>query len=474
MTYQKHFDVLVIGSGPAGQKSAIQAAKANKSVLLVEQEVGLGGACVYRGTIPSKTLRETAVSFSGFQKRTEGVIDLKIPDNLQLASLMSHMDKVIQAHGDFMTAQIDRNKVEKWHGKARFHSANEIEVQIIRGEKRLVSADIIVIATGSRPRTPDDIPVDHEHILDSDSILSLLYLPKSLTVLGSGIVASEYATIFGSLGVQVTMVDKYDLPLGFLDPELSQRFTAHFREELGCKFYGGVQVEEVSWNGVDAVETRLSNGQVVRSEKMLCAQGRVANVDDLGLESAGLAANSRGLLDVNAHCQTLLPHVYAVGDVIGPPALAASSMEQGRRALCHALGLPVSSNAQDLLPMGIYTIPEMASIGLTHGQATEKFAAALVGRAEFSELARGQIACSTDGFLKLVSDDKGEKVLGVQILGEGATELIHVGQMAMMGGQSVQTFVENIFNFPTLAEAYRVAALDVLRQCKVSTKPSLV
>jgi NAD(P) transhydrogenase len=307
------------------------------------------------------------------------------------------------------------------------------------------------------------VPIDHEHVLDSDSILSMLYLPRSLTVLGSGVIACEYATIFGALGTKVTMIDKYPSPMGFLDAELTQRFVAHFESELQCRFLGDRRVEGVAWNGVDAVETTLDDGEVVRSEKLLCAQGRAANVVGLDIESAGLVVNAAGLIDVNAHMQTTVPHIYAVGDVIGAPALASTSMEQGRRAICHALGVPVV-NAIETIPVGIYTIPEMSCVGLSEAQARDRHGEVLVGRANFSELARGQISCCTDGLLKLVSDPRGAAILGVQIFGEGATELIHVGQMGLLGAMSVDVFIESIFNFPTLAEAYRVAALDIMRQ----------
>lgn len=460
---QRHCEVLVIGSGPAGQKAAVQAAKDGRTVLLVEKEKGVGGACVHRGTIPSKTLRETAVSFSQFKARTNQVIDLQIPEDAQITSLMSHMQRVIGGHETFIAAQMERNQVEQIHGRAAFVDPHHVEVTMVRGAKMAIEAEIIIIATGSHPRSPEDIPVDHEHIFDSDSILSLMYLPKSLTVLGSGVVASEYATIFGSLGVQVTMVDKYPSPLGFLDPELTSRFVKHFEERMGCRFFGRSEIEAVQWNGVDAVETRLGDGTILSSEKLLCALGRVANVDGLQIDRAGLRVNARGVIDTNAHMQTEVPHIYAVGDVIGPPALASTSMEQGRRAMRHALGRPVSGSF-DAIPMGIYTIPEMSCVGLTEAQAIERHGGAVVGYARFDELARGQISCCTDGMLKLVCDEDGVQVLGVQIFGEGSTELIHVGQMALLAELPVDVFIENIFNFPTLAEAYRVAALEVVKK----------
>ena len=334
---------------------------------------------------------------------------------------------------------------------------------MLSGDKKVATAPVIIIATGSHPRSPESIPVDHEHVLDSDSILSLLYLPKSMTVLGSGVVASEYATIFAALGVEVTIIDKWPSPMGFLDSELTERFVRHFEQEMGGRFLGSSKVVKVEWNGVDAVEATLESGEVVSSEKLLCALGRAANVRGLDIERAGLSVNERGLIDVNENLQTIVSHIYAVGDVIGPPALASTSMEQGRRAMCHALGRQVSSS-MSTIPVGIFTIPEMACVGLTQEQVSAEMGTAMVGRADFSELARGQISCCTNGMLKIVSDPHGESVLGVQIIGEGATELIHLGQMAMLTKVPTTFFVENIFNFPTLAEAYRVAALDILQQ----------
>jgi NAD(P) transhydrogenase len=307
------------------------------------------------------------------------------------------------------------------------------------------------------------VPIDHEHVLDSDSILSMTYLPRSLAVLGGGVIASEYATIFAALGVQVTMIDKAGRPLSFLDEEILGRFVAAFEANPGCVYVGGASVASVAWNGVDGVVTRLDNGWELRTEKVLCALGRVANVDDLALDKAGLATNERGHVPVDAQCRTKVPHIYAVGDVIGPPSLASASMEQGRRAVRSALGLPVGAGSETI-PAGIYTIPEIASIGLGEAEARRRHGDCFVGRARFAELARGQIAACTEGLLKLIVEPQHLAVVGCQILGEGATELIHLAQMAMLTGTSAAAFVENIFNFPTLAEAYRVAALDAIAQ----------
>lgn len=459
------FDVVVIGSGPAGQKAAVQAAKAGKKVVVIERDRGIGGSCVQRGTIPSKTLRESAVYFAGLKDRCAGVFDLQIPPGLQINTLMCRMERVVEAHSAYMAAQLERNGIVQWHGRARFVSPDEIEVRGVRGDRRYVLAKNIFIATGSRPRTPPEVPVDHEVILDSDSILSTMYLPKSLTVLGAGVIAAEYASCFAALGVEVTMIDRYERPVGFLDPELTERFAQSFESRAGCRFLGGRTFKRVYWNEIDSVVTELDDGTVVRSDKLLCALGRVANLEDLQIERAGLQATNRGLLPVDHQCRTVVPHIFGIGDVIGPPSLASTSMEQGRRAVCHALGIPLSS-PREMIPMGIYTIPEMAAVGLDENQARERHGGAVVGRANFAELARGQIAGATEGLLKLVADADGQRLLGAQIVGEGATELIHVAQMGLLGGCDVEAFVDNIFNFPTMAEAYRVAALDIAKQSR--------
>jgi NAD(P) transhydrogenase len=463
MSVQDHYDVLVLGSGPAGQKAAVQAAKAGRRVAVVEQERGVGGACVHRGTIPSKTLRETAVHLAGFRVRAGDRVQVDLPPDLQLVSLMDRMEQVVAAHVRYQHEQLARNGIVQVHGRARFLSDREVRVESVHGEEHVLTADYIVIATGSRPREPEHVRIDHEHILDSDSILSMAYLPKSLVVLGGGVIAAEYATTFAALGVKVTMVDKAQRPLSFLDRELLDRFVDSFENNPGCLFLGGAVVDSVEWNGVDAVVTTLQNGWKLESEKVLCALGRVANVDGLDIEAAGLELTARGHIAVDSECRTRVPHIVAVGDVIGPPALASSSMEQGRRAMRSALQLG-TGDGPEIIPTGIYTIPELSSVGLDEQQATARYGSCLVGKARFDELARGQIAGSTEGLLKLVVEPQGLFVVGCQILGEGATELIHLAQMAMATGATAEMFVEQIFNFPTMAEAYRVAALDVMAQ----------
>jgi len=457
----KQFDVIVIGSGPAGQKAAVQASKAGKTVAIVERDQFLGGACVYRGTIPSKTLRENALRVKKMRENA-ALCDFELAEDTEMSTLIDRLHKVLKAHDGFMVNQIKRNNIERIHGRAKFISANELEVTKVRGEAERYKGITFVIASGSIPCKPAHIPIDHENIFDSDSVLSMLYLPKSLTVLGGGVIASEYASIFQALGVKVTMIDRYPLPLGFMDADLTEKFV-HAFQEMGGIWMGEKNVTSVEWDGLSQVVTTCEDGTVVKSAKLLCAAGREANVKDLHLENAGLNLNEYGNISVDDLLQTEVAHIYAAGDVIGPPSLASASMEQGRRASCNALGIEVGPMSKTI-PSGIYGIPELSAVGLTEHQAGKQHGKVTIGRANFEEISRGQINGIRDGMLKIICDEQGEKILGVQIVGEGATELIHIGQMAMLSNANVDIFVESIFNFPTLAEAYRVAALAVIGQ----------
>ncbi|MCP5160334.1 MAG: Si-specific NAD(P)(+) transhydrogenase [Hahellaceae bacterium] len=456
-----HYDIIVIGSGPAGQKAAVQAAKAGKRVALIERDAVLGGACVHRGTIPSKTLRENALRVNNMRKNA-ALFNFKLGEDQEMATLIHRLDEVLAAHDAYMTRQIARNNIVRIHGRAKFIDTHHIQVNTVRGENTTFTADHFVIASGSYPRKPDNIPIDHENIFDSDSILSMLYLPKSLTVLGGGVIASEYASIFQALGVEVTMIDRYPRPLGFLDADLTDHFVNIF-ESMGGTWIGNSVVKSVEYDGVSTVVTELEDGRIVTSQKLLCAAGRLANVQELCIENIGLQLDERGVIPVDEQLRTKVANVYAAGDVIGPPSLASASMEQGRRAACNAVGLETGA-MPDTIPVGIYGIPELSSVGISEQEAIKQNGSAMVGKAPFGEIARGLISGNEDGMLKLVCDPEGQKLLGVQIVGEGATELIHIGQMALLTRADVDIFVESIFNFPTLAEAYRVAALAVIGQ----------
>ena len=456
------YDIVVVGSGPAGQKAAIQGAKAGKKVVLIEQEQGIGGNCVYRGTIPSKTLRETALQFERL-KRSSEVFEGRLRLDVPMAVLLHRLDEVVKAHECYMADQLTRNSVTYRHGRARFLSPHEVELETIDGACQALRADTIVLATGSRPRSIPEIPVDHEHVLDSDSILSMIYLPRSLTVLGGGVIACEYASTFALLGVEVTLIDRAQRPLSFMDAEIVEVFQRSI-ERQGGRFYVGQTVKEVVWDGVSSLVATLATGMAGKSDKMLAALGRQPNIEELNLEAAGLTLDEKGRIPVNEYGQTPVPHIFAAGDMLGrPPALASQAMEDGRRAVSHALGLPVGDSLNQV-PIGIYTIPEIASIGLDEEQAAARYRGPLVGRARFTEIAKGQITGSCDGLLKLIADPSGERLLGVQIVGEHATELIHLGQMALQDGATIDRFIDSIFSFPTFAEGYRVAALDILGQ----------
>ena len=458
-TSEQAFDVVIIGSGPAGQKSAIQSAKAGQSVAIIERDNLFGGACVHRGTIPSKTLRENALRVK-HMRQNAALVDFKLGEDTEMATLVNRLEDVLKAHDKYMREQISRNNIERIHGRASFIDNQTVKVTKVGGDEIVINTKKVIIAAGSYPRNPDNIPIDHEHVLDSDSILSMLYLPASLTVLGGGVIASEYASIFQALGVKVTMIDKYPTPLGFLDEDMTDTFVSAF-ENMGGTWRGNQQVEKVYWDGISEVVTECADGRVVRSQKLLCAAGRIANVGDLKLENAGLALNERGLISVDDNLCTSVENIYAAGDVIGPPSLASASMEQGRRAACNALDIPLGDLSK-LIPAGIFSIPELSSVGLTEKQAREQHGDVIVGRAKFEEVARGQISGNTEGMLKIVADAKGKKILGVMLVGESSTEVVHIGHMAMLCNAEVDIFVESTFNFPTLAEAYRIAALEIL------------
>ncbi|MEN0062699.1 MAG: Si-specific NAD(P)(+) transhydrogenase [Myxococcota bacterium] len=448
----QRFDWVVIGAGPAGQKAAIQAAKAGYSVAIVERGSDVGGECVHRGTIPSKALREAARRIAVGRESLARVAEL--PDEVPMEMLLSRVTDVIEGHVRYQTDQVTRNGIVIVRGRARFEDAHRLTVQGIR-ERHELTAEHFVIATGSVPRHPPGFPVDHERVLDSDSILQQPYLPKRLVVIGGGVVACEYATIFQHLGTEVTMIDKASHPLGFMDNDLTQRLVERF------KAAGGRIVTETTvvrmTPSFGSVELELLDGSKLQATTVLLAMGRVANVHHLGLETLPVDLTQRGHIEVDDKFRTSVPHILAVGDAIGFPAMAATSMEQGRRAVRMAVDLPVE-DVSSQTPMGIYTIPELAGIGLTEAQALKAHDEIRVGICNFTEVARGQIA-DLRGMLKLITTANGSRILGVHIIGEGATDLVHVGQMAMLGGLRPEVFVDNTFNFPTLAEAYRVAAL---------------
>jgi NAD(P) transhydrogenase len=460
MSRPRQFDLCVIGAGPAGQKAAIQAAKAGRSVAIIEQDRRVGGACVHTGTIPSKALREQAL-------RSRGRFDATRP--AALYELLTGVDAIVASHDRYMGQQLARNGVRCLRGRARFKNDTMLQVQRIDGSRYELMADVYIIATGSRPRAPDGIDIDHEHVLDSDSILGLAWLPRSLIVLGGGVIASEYACTFSALGCKVTQVDRAARPLAFLDGEILDVYLEDFARG-GAEWLGGHGARGIRWDGVSSVCVELDDGTQHHAEKVLVALGRVANVESLGLDAAGVELTARGHVAVDAEFRTTASRIFAAGDVIGPPSLASAAMEQGRLAACHALGL-LAGERDPAIPSGVYTLPEIATVGLSEREALAQHGQVIVGRARFKEIARGQIAGAADGLARIVSDCTGRRLLGAQVIGEQAAELVHVVQMAIAHDAPVDILVDQVFNFPTLAEAWRVAALDVIRQRPAALRP---
>ena len=455
------YDIITIGSGPGGQRAAIQGTKAGKSVALIERSRDLGGECLFRATIPSKTLREAAVGLARLRNNSHA-FNFEMDRELEIRSLMDRLEAVLATQKRTTLNQLEREKVDIVHGRASLLDEHTVEIYQLDGSRKKLTAQYIVIATGSRPRDPEDIPVDHENILDSDSILSMIYLPNSLTVLGGGVIASEYASLFAILGVEVTMVDRAPKPLMFMDPELVSLFLEHFEEHGGTHF-GGEEITSVTWDGVSQTVTKLASGKSIESDKVLVALGRIANVEGLGLENAGVEISERGQIVVDKNYTSTTPNIYAVGDVIGAPSLAASAMEQGRRAISHALSIQVTREFKSM-PIGIYTIPELASVGLSEEEARAKYGDIFVGRAHMEEVTRAQISGGTTGVLKLIAAPDGKKLLGVHIISEGAADLVHAGELALLNGNDIDIFLENVLNFPTMSQAYRIAALDIYNQ----------
>lgn len=453
------FDLLVVGAGPAGHAAAVEAGRLGRRVLLVDRAAAPGGFCVRTGTVPSKTLRETALALDRFRRTTGGVIAVSLPEDVQVASLMQRLERVKRDYERVLSAQLDAVGVQTARAAARVTAPGEVELVHVGGRKDRVRARAIVIATGSTPRTPPDVPVDHQHVFDSDSILSLEYLPRSLIVLGGGVIASEYAGIFAALGVVVTMLDRAPRPLGFLDEEITTWFERGLATR-GARYLGGRKATKIAFDGLATVDVDLDDGSRISADKVFCALGRTAVTAGLGLAEIGVEITARGFVAVDAQGRTRVPGVFAAGDVIGPPALAATSALQGRLVARAALGLSTPSFTG--LPIGVYAIPELASVGLSESEALGQHGRVLVGRAHFRDLARGHISGDPEGMLKLVLHPDTLAVLGAQAVGEDATSLVHLAELALVGGLDVHVFLDHAYNFPTLAEAYRLAALDAL------------
>ena len=456
-----HYDLIVIGSGPAGEKGAAQAAYFGKRVAIVEQAQEVGGTGINTGTIPSKTLRETALYFSGLQQRGLYGVEHRVISDLTVNDFLYREHEVVRSLGTLVLQNIERHHIDLVHGRASFDDPHTVRVQ--RGERQpdlLLNADVVLIATGSVPSRPRNISFDDPRLYDSDTILRMEQMPRSIAVVGAGVIGCEYTTIFAALGLEVTLIDGRDRLLGFLDDELSERLKQHM-EALNVTVRLGDDVKQVQ-SRPDALYVTLRSGVTAAVDCVLFAAGRAGNTTGLGLEKVGIPANDRGLITVNDRYQTAIPHIYAAGDVIGFPALAATSMEQARVAMVHAFDLKYKARVAPLFPLAVYSIPEVAMVGETEESCRGKAIDYCVGRAYYRQNARGQIAGDLNGLVKLVFRREDKKLLGVHIIGGSASELVHIGLMVLQTGGTIDTFIDSVFNYPTVGEAYKYAAYDGL------------
>ncbi|MDR3724461.1 MAG: Si-specific NAD(P)(+) transhydrogenase [Terracidiphilus sp.] len=454
------YDLIVIGSGPSGQRAAVAASKMNKRVAVVEARTVVGGVCINTGTIPSKTMREAVLHLSGYNYRSIYGVNYKIKDKISMADLAFRVQAVIKNEVDVTEAQLSRNGIDVVHGIASFADPHQILVKGPQTETTL-EAERIIVAVGTKPAASPRVPLNGTTIVDSDQILGLNALPRSLIVVGGGVVGVEYTCMFAVLGVRVTLIEKRDRLLDFADREMVEALTYHLRDSR-VTLRLGEELESVESLALGTVVANLESKKRVSGDALLYAVGRQGNVEDLNLANAGLEADSRGRIPVNENFETKVPHIFAVGDVIGFPSLASVSMEQGRIAAARAFGDHATSSNPNFYPYGIYTIPEISFIGKNEEQLTQEDVPYEVGMAYYRETARGQIRGDTTGRLKLLFHRDTRKILGVHIIGEGATELVHIGQAAMVLGGTMDYFIDTVFNYPTLAECYKVAAFNGL------------
>ena len=461
----RHYDCIVIGTGPAGQKAAIQAAKLGKTVAIVEKRSVVGGAQINTGTIPSKALREAAVNLTGQHASSN---HHRRANRTTVSDLVDFSREVISSERDLVLDQFDRNGIDLIWGKARFVDTHTISIDGPDGEYS-ISADVFLLAVGTKPARPGNIPFNGRTIFTSDDVMRMESLPKSMIVVGGGVIGTEFACIMATLGVRVTLVEGRDRLLGFLDREIGDSLQ-YLMRRMGISLRLGEKVESISIANdsvsvqQELVEAKLESGKHIHAETLLYAVGRQGVCGELALEQVGITYDDRERLAVNEHYQTEAAHVYAAGDIIGFPALASTSMEQGRRAICHAFQADVGNYNTDLFPYGIYSIPEISMVGKTEEQLTEAGIPFETGIAEYGEIARGQILRDDLGMLKLNIHQETREILGVHAIGTGATELIHIGQAVMALNGTADFFIDNVFNFPTLAEGYKVAAYNGLNK----------
>jgi NAD(P) transhydrogenase len=455
------YDLVVIGSGPAGQKAAIAAAKQNWRVVVIErQRELLGGVSLHTGTIPSKTIREAILHLTGYRHRDVYEETFRRKREITMNDLRRKMFKVNQLEWQVLQDQFARNRVQVVCGEAAFLNQHDIEVHC-RGERQVFEGEHILLAPGTRPARPSHIPFNGETIFDSDEILNLGSIPRSMIVVGGGVIGLEYAIMFATLGVQVTVVDGRSQLLEFCDHEIIDSLLHHARSQ-GMVFRLGESVVEIHEPKPGLVAVELESGKRLLSEAVLFSVGRVGDTGPLRLDHAGLEADDRGRMTCNENFQTVVPHIYAVGDVVGFPALSSTAMEQGRRAVCHMLGWEFEPC--QFMPYGLFTIPEISMVGRNEQQLTKERVPYEVGTARFGEIARGQIAGDRTGMLKLLFHRDTRKLLGVHVIGESATEIVHIGQAVMALGGTIDYFRDAVFNYPTMAECYKVAALDGLNK----------
>ena len=456
------YDLVVIGSGPAGQKGAICAAKLRKKVAIIDRDRTIGGVCVHTGTIPSKMFREAVLYLSGFRQRTFYGRGYVLKDRIEMSDLIFRAQSVMSREVEVIKAQLRRNYINSFSGDAHFVDPHTIEINNADGTQQ-IHGEKILIACGTRPAHDAGIPIDNKRIFDSDQIHCLDEIPRELIVVGAGIIGLEYASMFAALGVKVTLLDLRPTLLDFVDREIIESLCFQLRQ-LGTVFRLGEKVVSVGFdNDRSQVFAKLESGKVVRGQALLYSVGRQANSDKMNIAAAGIEPDGRGKLIVNDNYQTNIPHIYAAGDVIGFPALASTSMEQGRLASCHMFGKP-SKMVSNLIPYGIYAIPEISMVGETEEELTKKKAPYESGLARYSELAKGQMLGDEQGLVKILFDPDSLKLLSVHIIGDRAAEIVHIGQAVLAMGGTIEYFRDTIFNYPTLAEAYKVAALDGLNK----------
>lgn len=460
-----HYDLVIIGSGPSGRSAAIQAGKLKRRVLVVDRKDRLGGVSVHTGTIPSKTLRETVLNLSGWRERSFYGRSYRVKDDIEANDLKARLHKTLDYEVDVLEHQFNRNHVDTLNGMARFLDANTIEVATEAGDVTTITADRFLIATGTKTYRPDYVPFNGTTVVDSDEFLELGQIPRSLTVVGAGVIGVEYATMFSALDVRVTLIEPRDSFLDFIDQQTIREFTHQIREN-GVDLRLGSAIDKIEDAG-EHVEVTMANGRHVRSEMLLFAAGRMGATSKLNLEAIGLETDHRGRIEVDRKSyQTGVPHIYATGDVIGHPSLASTSIQQGRVAACHALEVPTLGESP-WYPYGIYSVPEISTCGMSEEEMKEREIPYEVGIARFRETSRGHIMGLEHGMLKMLFSLKTRRVLGVQIVGEGATELIHIAQAVLNLKGTVDYFVQNTFNYPTLAEAYKIAGLDAFNRMPI-------